>query len=165
MGLVVDSWFVLVVAVAGWLNRDQEKTLAYLLAENRILKEQLQGKGGRVRFTDRQRRLLAARAKELGRRALRELGTIVTPDTLLRWHRQLIARKYDGSGKRGPGRPRIMAEIEELIVRMAKENRWGYTRIRGALSNLGHTVARTTIANVLARHGIEPRQIARMPSC
>ena len=81
----------------------------------------------------------------------------MTPDTLLRWHRQLIAKKYDGSGKRGVGRPRVDAEIEELVLRFARENpRWGYTRIRGSLSNLGFTVARGTIANILSRHGIEP---------
>ncbi len=93
----------------------------------------------------------------MGRKLLRKIDTLVTPDTLLKWHRQLIAQKYDGSRKRGPGRPRIMQQIEALIVRMARENPgWGHTRIRGALWNLGHYVARTTIANVLARHGIEP---------
>jgi transposase InsO family protein len=81
----------------------------------------------------------------------------VTPDTLLRWHRQLIAKKYDGTAKRGRGRPRVAGEIEELIVRMAMDNStWGYTRIVGALANLGHEVARATVADVLARHGIEP---------
>ncbi|MFC1609702.1 integrase core domain-containing protein [Myxococcota bacterium] len=152
---ILDAWFVTTVALAAWLNRQQDKALEYVLAENRVLKEHLTGKG-RVRFTDKQRRLLAAKAKGLGRAALKKLDTIVTPDTLLRWHRQLIAKKYDGSDKRGPGRPRIMKEIETLIVRMATENKWGYLRIAGALKNLGHEVARTTIANVLARHGIEP---------
>ena len=99
----------------------------------------------------------AAQAKSLGRRVLRDLHTLVTPDTLLRWHRQLIARKYDGSGRRGPGRPRVMDTIRRLIVRMATENReWGDTRIRGALGNLGHQVARDTIANVLKERGLEP---------
>jgi putative transposase len=145
-----------VVAVAGWIDREQDKVLQYVLAENRVLKEQLRDRRGRLLFTDRQRALLAAKAKELGREALKKLNTVVTPDTLLRWHRQLIAKKYDGSGRPGSGRPRILNEIEALIVRMATENRWGYLRIQGALRNLGHTVARTTIANVLARHGIEP---------
>jgi hypothetical protein len=87
----------------------------------------------------------------------REMATIVTPETLLAWHRRLIAQKYDGSGKRGCGRPRKSAEIEDLVVRMAKENRsWGYRRIQGALSNLGHEVGRGTIAEMLARHGMEP---------
>ena len=86
-----------------------------------------------------------------------EVATIVTPDTLLAWHRRLIAQKYDGSGKRGAGRPRTAGEIEALVVRMAEENRaWGYRRIQGALSNLGHEVARSTIAGILERHGIEP---------
>ena len=81
---------------------------------------------------------------------------MVTPDTLLRWHRQLIARKFDFSDRGKPGRPRTMRIITELIVRMALENpRWGYTRIQGALYNLGHEVGRGTIANVLKREGIE----------
>jgi transposase InsO family protein len=155
MAPVIDAWFVLVVSIASWMNREQDKALQYLMAENRVLKDQLKNMG-RIRFTDKQRRLLAGKAKALGRAALNKIDSIVTPDTLLRWHRQLVAKKYDGSGKRGPGRPRPMHEIEELIVRMATENKWGYLRIKGALANLGHIVARTTIANVLARHGIEP---------
>jgi hypothetical protein len=80
---------------------------------------------------------LAAKAKALGRKLLVELGTIVTPETLLAWHRRLIAQKYDRSKKRGPGRPRTAEEIEALVVRLAKENRtWGYRRIQGALANL-----------------------------
>jgi transposase InsO family protein len=86
-----------------------------------------------------------------------ELGTIVTPDTLLAWHRRLIARKYDGSQKRSPGRPRTAAEIETLVVRLANENRsWGYRRIQGALANLGHQIGRGTISEILARNGMEP---------
>jgi putative transposase len=85
------------------------------------------------------------------------VATIVTPETLLAWHRRLIARKYDGTGNRGPGRPRKGGEIEALIVRIAEENRdWGYRRIHGALSNLGHEIARSSIAAILERHGIEP---------
>ena len=111
----------------------------------------------RLRFTDTQRRRLAAKAKAIGRRALGEMETVVTPDTLLGWHRRLIAKKYDGSRRRGPGRPHIMEDIRRLIVQMATENRdWGYTRIRGALANLGHNVARETIGNVLKQHGLDP---------
>jgi HTH-like domain len=88
---------------------------------------------------------------------LREFASVVTPDTLLAWHRTLIAAQYDGSTRRGPGRPPIMNEIRALIVRMATENRsWGYTRIQGALANLHHEVSRGTIANVLREHGLEP---------
>ena len=81
----------------------------------------------------------------------------MTPETLLSWHRKLIARKYDGTASRGPGRPRTRDEVESLVVQMAVENRdWGYTRILGALSNLGYKLARGTVANILNRHGIEP---------
>lgn len=156
MSVIIQSWHLLVFAIAGIVNREQQQIIEYLTAENRVLKEQLK-KNGRIRFTDKQRRLLAVKAKALGRATLRKIETIVCPDTLLRWYQQLVAQKYDGSGKRGPGRPRIMKEIEALIVRMARENPgWGYTRIRGALWNLRHDVGRTTIANILARHGIEP---------
>jgi putative transposase len=82
---------------------------------------------------------------------------MVTPGTLLGWHRRLIAKKYDGSKQRSPGRPRTRDEIQKLVVRMATENRdWGYRRIQGALANLGHEVARSTIANILKEQGLEP---------
>lgn len=85
------------------------------------------------------------------------MATIVTPETLLAWHRKLIAQKYDGSGKRAPGQPRTDNDLESLVTRMAEENRvWGYRRIQGALANLGHQLARSTIADILQRHGIEP---------
>ncbi len=156
MSFIIQPWHLLVLAVASIINREQQLVINYIKAENRTLKEHLKKRGWRIRFTDKQRCLLAAKAKELGRATLRKLDTIVCPDTLFRWHRQLVAKKYDGSGKRGPGRSRIMKEIEALIVRMATENKWGYLRITGALANLGHVVARTTVGNILARHGIEP---------
>ena len=111
----------------------------------------------RVGLTDDQRRRLAVRAKVLGRAARRGLTSIVTPDTLLAWYRKLVAAKYNGAPQRGPGRPRTASQIAELAVRMAKENpTWGYTRIRGALANLGHAVGRNTIRRILADAGIEP---------
>jgi transposase InsO family protein len=148
-------WRFLLVALAGWIDQQQREVIDYLQAENRVLRDQLGPR--RLRFTDDQRVRLAAKARQLGRRALREIGTIVTPDTLLAWHRHLIAQKYDGHHRRGPGRPPVMAEIRRLVVRMATENRdWGYTRIQGALANLGHDVGRGTIATILKQHGIEP---------
>lgn len=148
-------WRYLLVAVAGWINRHQLDIIEYLQEENRVLREHLKDK--RIRFTDKQRRRLAAKAKKLGRRVLGELETIVTPDTLMRWYRRLIAKKYDSSQKRGPGRPPVMATIRLLVVLFAIENRsWGYTRIQGALKNLGHYVGRGTVANILAHNGIEP---------
>ena len=142
------------------MNREQQQIIEYLQTENSILKEHL--KGRRISYTDKERRRLAVMAKALGRKILGQLDTLVTPDTLLAWHRKLIAKKYDGSSKRGRGRPRIMREIEALTVRMAHNNpNWGYLRIKGALQNLGHIVARTTIANILARHGLEPAPLRK----
>src|SRR5213592_3890683 len=127
---------LLLVTLAGWVNRHQQQVIEYLVEENRVLKEQL--KGRRVRLSDDQRRRLAAKGQQLGRRMLRQAATIVTPDTILRWHRRLIARKWTFTPGR-PGRPGIMREISSLILRMATENPgWGYTRIQGALNNLGH---------------------------
>ena len=145
----------LVLMVAGWMNRHQEELIDYLREENRILREPL---GGRpLRLPDTQRRRLAGRGKRLGRRALTQVASIVTPDTILRWYRRLIARKYDGSARRSRGRPRTPREIADLVVRMAVENpRWGYTRLRGALANLGPEIARTTVKRILLDHGIEP---------
>jgi hypothetical protein len=141
--------------LAGWISRQQLIVIEYLKAENRMLRERLKGRP--FRFSDKERALLARKAFGIPRKVLLELGTIVTPDTLLRWHRQLIARKFDFSHRRKPGRPRTMRIISELIVRMALENpRWGYTRIQGALHNLGHEVGRGTVANVLKGEGIEP---------
>lgn len=140
---------------AGWVNRHQLDVIEYLQEENRLLKERLGGR--RIHFTDAERRRLARKAFSLGRKVLNELQTLVTPDTLLRWHRELVARKWDFSQRRGPGRPCTTNTIVDLILRMALENRsWGYTRIRGALANLGHEVGRGTIANILREHGIEP---------
>jgi HTH-like domain len=145
----------LLISLAGYLNQKQQEVIDYLQEENRVLREQLGSK--RLRLDDDQRRRLAVRAKKVGRRALHELATIVTPETRLVWHRKLIARKYDGSQQRRPGRPRVQDKIRRLIVRMAMENRdWGYRRIQGALANLGHDVARGTIANLLKEHGLEP---------
>lgn len=145
----------LLMVVSGWVHRRQLILIEFLQAENRLLKERLQGK--RIRFTDAERALLARKAKAVGRKALLELDTIVSPDTLMRWHRRLVAQKWDFSKRRGPGRPGIMHEISQLIVRMAQENPgWGYTRIQGALANLSHVVGRGTISNVLKRNGIEP---------
>ena len=145
----------LLMVVAGWLHRQQAATIDYLKAENRMLRARLGGR--RIVFTDAERRQLAEKARALGRKALHELGTIVTPETLLRWHRELVARKWTFVERRSPGRPRIREELVALVVRMAKENRgWGYTRIQGAMANLGHKLGRGTIGRILKDHGIEP---------
>ncbi len=145
----------LLMVVAGWLQWQQAATIDYLKAENRMLRARLGGR--RIVFTDAERRQLAEKARALGRKALHELGTIFTPETLLRWHRELVARKWTFVERRSPGRPRIRGELVALVVRMARENRgWGYTRIQGAMANLGHKLGRGTIGRILQGHGIEP---------
>jgi transposase InsO family protein len=155
MRAVLDPFRFVITTVAGWMNQHQQHVIDYLREENRVLREQIGAR--RMRFTDDQRCRLAAKAKKLGTKLLRGVATIVTPETLLAWHRKLIAQKYDGSAHRLPGRPRTKAEMTALVIRMAEENRdWGYRRIQGALANLGHQLAHGTIANILKQHGIEP---------
>jgi hypothetical protein len=150
----LDPFRFVLIAVSGWMNQQQLQLIHYLREGNRVLREQLGGK--RLRLNDGQRRRLAATAKGSGRKLLQEVATIVTPETLLAWHRRLIAQKYDGRSKRGTASREIPSRSSVWWC-VAKENRrWGYRRIQGALSNLGHKVGRGTIAEMLARHGIEP---------
>jgi putative transposase len=140
---------------SGWVNRHQQAVIDYLLEENRVLRA-VNG-SRRLRLTDDQRRRLAVKGHVLSRRHLAGIAGIVTPDTILRWYRRLVATKYDGSKTRRLGRPTTKLDIAALIVRMANENpTWGYTRIRGGLEHLGHDVARNTIKAILKNHGIEP---------
>jgi putative transposase len=110
----------LILTMAGWVNRNQQDVIEYLREENRILREHLGDR--RPRFTDSQRRRLATRARKLSRKALAGIGPIVTPDTLLRWYRRLVAQKYDGSKAPKAGRARTARDIEQLVIRMAREN-------------------------------------------
>lgn len=143
--------------LAGWINREQTVAIEYLQTENRVLREQLAGKN--LRLTDVQRRRLAERAHSLGKKRLEEFATIVTPETLLRWYNRLVAKKFDGSDqrKRSPGRPRVDAAIEALVIRIAREKpSFGYVRIQGALANLGYRIDSGTVRNILLRNNMEP---------
>jgi putative transposase len=154
MMMSMDPMRFQLICLAGWMNRNQQLAIQYLREEVRVLKEQLGPK--RVRFTDEQRARLARKAKKIQFGNLKEIASIVTPQTLLVWHRRLVARKYDSSAKR-IGRPRTKISISDSIVRFAQENRtWGNGSIEGALLNLGHDVSRSTIARILKRAGIEP---------
>ena len=148
------TWKTLLAYISGSVDEELSKRNEYLVAENRILRTHIEG---RLRLSDPERITLAKLGKKLGREALEEICSVVRPATVLGWHRKLVAKKFDGSKKRGPGRPPIDTEVEKLIVRMAEENRgWGYDRIVGALGHLGHTVSDQTIGNILKRHGILP---------
>ena len=138
MSFVLKPWQLWVVALAGWINQQQQDVIEYLSTENRVLRETLGKK--RITLNDDQRRRLAVKAKVLGRKLLEQVATIVTPDTLMRWHRRLIAEKWDYSDRREkkPGRLPISKEITQLVLQIAQENPcWGYDRIQGALANLG----------------------------
>jgi putative transposase len=112
---------VLIAMVAGWIQRHQQRVITYLQEENRVLKAHLDSR--RLRLTDTERRRLAALAHPLGRKRLKEIAAIATPDTLLRWYKRLIAQKFDGSTQRHQlGRPRVAEEVKQLVVHMAEDN-------------------------------------------
>ncbi len=156
MNFVLKPWQLLLLILASWINRHQQDAIEYLLTENQVLREKL-GKR-RILLNDDQRRRLAVKGKVLSRESLDKLARIVRPDTLLRWHRELIARKWDRSDQRqSVGRPRIRQQIVDLTLRLARENpTWGYDRIQGTLANVGFYICDTTVGNILRAHGIEP---------
>jgi transposase InsO family protein len=159
--LKTDIWRSAKLLLAQILNLDINEQLArevdYLRTENQVLRSQLKETGRRLKFTDEQRRQLVIKAKALGKR-LFEIVTIVRPETILRWHKKLIAQKFDSSKvKRKVGRPKIDVEIEQLVLKFSGENKtWGYDRIAGAIKNLGYDVSGTTVANMMRRNGLNP---------
>jgi hypothetical protein len=129
----LEPWHLLLLILAGWINHRQQNAIEYLRTENQILKEKL-GKR-RILLDDGQRRRLAVKGKILGRKMLREVAIIVTPDTILRRHRELVAAKWDYSSRRKKtGRPPVSDEIVELALRMARENPTGVTTASRVLS-------------------------------
>jgi putative transposase len=149
------EWARILAYVTGTVDQELLARNEYLATENRILKAQLTG---RLKLSNADRGALGEIGHRLGRKVLADVATIARPDTILGWYRKLVARKFDGSrARRSPGRPRIKQEVEELIIRMASENRnWGYDRIAGALANLGYEISDQTVGNVLRRHGLPP---------
>jgi len=125
------------------------------VAENRVLRNQITG---RVHLTDAEHQTLAELGQQLGRKALADVATIAQPDTILAWYRSLVAQPcHHVQPRQFVGRPRLDKALEDLVVRMARENRcWGYDRIVGALANLGYTISDQTVGNILKRHGIPP---------
>ena len=156
MNYVRQPLELMLIALVGWVSHRQQLMIQFQNDQIEALLKKLGKK--RILLSDDQRRVLAVKGKVLGRKALHELTTIVTPDTILRWHRELVARKWDYSDKRkSVGRPRLRQVIVDLIVRLANENpSWGYDRIQGGLANVGYHISDTTVRNVLKAHGIEP---------
>jgi transposase len=149
------GWKTLLAYISGSVDKALLLRIEYLVAENCILRDQIQG---RIHLRDAERQTLADIGKKLGKQALEEVAHIVKSDTLLGWHRKLAADKFDGSEQcKSPGRPRVNKELEDWVVHMAKENRgWGYDRIAGALAELGYDISDQTVGNILKRRGIPP---------
>ena len=149
------DWKQLLTHIAGSVDEELRLRNAYLAAENRILRHQLHG---RVPLTDAERTTLAVLGQQLGKKVLAEIATVAKPETILAWHRKLVTQPCDDTQPRTSlGRPRIDKDLEDLVVRMARENHsWGYDRIVGALSNLGYRISDQTVGNILKRHGIPP---------
>ena len=148
------EWARILACITGTVDQELLLRNEYLAAENRVLRGQLKG---RLKLSDAERAKLGEIGRRLGRKALGEVANAALPDTILAWYRRLVARKFDGSKHRSPGRPRVDKIIEGLIVRMAEENlSWGYDRIVGSLANLGYEVSDQTVGNILRRHGVSP---------
>ena len=157
MKFILQPWQLIAIFLAGWVNRQQQEAIDYLRTENDIIKERLGKK--RILLSDDQRRRLAVKGKVLGRKQLQLIGTLFTPDTILRWHRQLVANKWDYSDRQDskPGRPRVRQEIVDLALKFAKGNpTWGYDRIQGELAKIGFKITDTAVANILKADGIDP---------
>src|SRR5215510_7968306 len=153
-GALMD-WARILAYITGTVDQELLARNEYLAAENLILKAQLKG---RLKLSDAERATLGEIGHRLGRKVLGQVATVARPDTILGWYRKLVAHKFDGSrARQGPGRPRVAREVEQLIVRMAEDNRdWGYDRIAGALANLGYEISDQTVGNVLQRHALPP---------
>jgi hypothetical protein len=147
------DWKTLLAYISGSVDEELLLRNEYLVAENRILRDQIKG---RLQLSDAERQTLAEIGKKLGKQALEEVANIVKPDTILGWHRKLAADKFDGSDQgKAPGRRRVNKELEDLIVQMAKDNRsWGYDRLAGALADLGYDISDQTVGNILKRRGL-----------
>jgi len=149
------EWARILAYLTGTVDQELLLRNEYLATENRILRAQVKG---RLVLSDTEKKTLADIGYRLGRKALEDVANTAKPDTILGRYRRLVARKFDGSrARRYPGRPRIEPELQDLVVRMAKENvGWGYDRIVGALANLGYTLSDETVGNILRRNGIPP---------
>jgi hypothetical protein len=149
------DWKTLLGSLSESVDAELRLRNAYLAAENRILRQQ---SPGRVQLSDGDRHALAEIGQQLGRKALEEIATVAKPNTILAWHRTFLDQQGTScTPHTAAGRPRVEQAIEDLVVRMARENRsWGYDRIAGALANLSYTISDQTVGNILKRHGLPP---------
>ena len=151
------SWagLPMIATVARLLCREVTLENEYLRVQYEVVRSKVPG---RIRFTDDERWSLMKAALAMGRKLMRKVVTIAKPETILAWQRRLEQKKWDYSQRRrgGPGRPRTPGETEALVCRMARENAWGYKRIRGELKKLGITLSKSCIADILRRNNLPP---------
>jgi hypothetical protein len=151
-------WKQMLAWVTGKIDDSLRQKSEFVLEENRVYRALLDRHSPGWRLQDTERKALAEKGRTLGK-LLAQVITIVQPETLFKWHRRLVARKWNCSARRarGVGRPPVDAAVEKRVVQMAKENGgWGYDRIVGARANLGHQVSDQTVGNILRRHGLGP---------
>src|SRR6266849_3531521 len=149
------NWKNLLESVSESVNDHLRLRNDYLVAENRILRNQIDG---RVQLTDSERQELAELGAKFGKKALAEIATVAKAETILAWNRKCADQKVDTSELlKSIGRPRVDKKIEDVVIRMARENRsWGYDRIQGVLKHLGYTISDQTVGNILKRNSISP---------
>ena len=151
------NFSLLILFLTALLDPDKRKLIEMYESQMDALRSQIPGK---LRFTPAQKARMARAAHALGRKALKGITTLVSPDTLFRWYREAVRAKWDYSQKRRPGRPKTKSEIENFIIQWAQENKsWGYTRLLDTLVLNGYSIARNTVKNILKRNGITPAPI------
>ena len=159
--LILLPWHLMVTIVAGAVNQEQQRVIDYLQAENQVLREKLGKKS--ILLIDDQRRRIAVKAKVLDRKVFGQVSCIAIPDSILRWHRKLVAAKWDYTARRKTSvRPRIPEEATKLILKFAHEKpSWGYERIQGALANIGPTISDTSVRSIVKANGVEPAPVRK----
>ncbi len=148
------------MAILGIAKSDKDLEIILLRQQIRILQRKVKTP---PRISDPERMVLAfvthryGQFKEVARSHLHQVLFIFKPDTVLRWHRDLVRRRWTFKRKERPGRPGIASELETLILRLAKENpRWGYDKIQGELLKLGYNLSASSVRNILKRHKVAP---------
>ena len=151
-------WITLATYLAYCIDKELYKAIDYLREQVRVLVEHQEKQGKRIRLSHSQRMRVAAKAKRLSRKMLEQCTELFTPDTIMRWFRELVAQKYDGSQNRtSPGRPQITQEIVNLVIRFKEENpRWGYKKIRDQIVYLGYKISKSSVKNILTENGYDP---------
>jgi len=151
-------WITLITYVAYCIDKELYKAIDYLREQVRALVEQQEKQSKRILLSNSQRMRVAAKAKRLSRKMLDQCTELFTPGTIMRWYRELISEKYDGSQNRTyAGRPQITHEIVDLVIRFKEENpRWGYQKIRDQAVYLGYTISKSSVKNILIENGYDP---------